>query len=329
MGTTNTTDTQGDGTTLDFDYVIEGEVIDRPVVDQEDDTNLERDPLDVIDDDDEDERETHDEGLIEGTSDEREAIRERRRLERKTRKEAQRAREEDLRNQVRARDRQLEELTNRLSAVENRTSGADISRIDEGIRQTNAAYDFFKQQLAKATTEGNGDAAAEATEKMFQVRQRAAELDSLKKNMVKANTAPQPLDARMVNHANGWMKKNSWYSPENSDSDSQVVTALDRALASEGFDPSTEAYWEELTRRTEKYLPHRVKRGKIETVEKTPRSPVPAGKPRGGNPAKGGAFTLSRDRVEAMKEAGVWDDPKARNDMIRRYREADQNAKKG
>jgi hypothetical protein len=46
---------------------------------------------------------------------------------------------------------------------------------------------------------------------------------------------------------------------------------------------------------------------------------------RGNTPADSeGGFKLSAERVKAMKEAGIWDDPERRQKMITKYRELDK-----
>ena len=43
--------------------------------------------------------------------------------------------------------------------------------------------------------------------------------------------------------------------------------------------------------------------------------------------AKPGTITLSRDRVQAIKDAGAWDNVEKRNKMIRAYASYDRNNK--
>jgi len=51
---------------------------------------------------------------------------------------------------------------------------------------------------------------------------------------------------------------------------------------------------------------------------------------RESSPAtKLGEFRLDPERVRAIKEAGMWDDPKQRKRMIDKYVEFDRQQKKG
>jgi hypothetical protein len=79
----------------------------------------------------------------------------------------------------------------------------------------------------------------------------------------------------------------------------------------------------------QKYLPHRF------NVSYTGNT----GSTRGGNPKPPTessnqtatktttGYRLSPDRVKAMKEAGIWEDPTARREMIKSYMDFDKQAK--
>lgn len=315
---------EGSSDELDFELLIEGEESNPPPDNPPDNSppDDDRSDDDHPDDGHLDDDDRPDDGH---QDDDRETIQERRRQERRARKERQRQQVSDLRSQLAIRDQMLAELNARISQVEDRSSTADLTRIDAGIQQAEQHYHFHKSELARATSEGDGQLAADATEKMLQAQVRHNQLKQLKQRMAPQPQA-QPLDPRMVSAAKDWMERNRWYDPSGGDQDSQIVLAIDRQLAQERLDPTTDSYWDELSHRVEKYLPHRVKRGKIEIVEGGSRNPNPPPS-RGASGPKSGkkeTYTLSRERVEAMKEAGIWDDPTARADMIRRYREMDR-----
>ena len=324
---------------LEFDLILEGDDQEHLDVDQELPEPPEESPNPPQDapdpDDDDSDEDDHRENSEELSTEEKKSIQERRREERRRRKEFHRNQVTDLRAQLAVRDQMLEELNQRLNSVEHRGTEAELTRVDAGINQAAQNYNYYKSELARATSESDGEAAAEATEKMLQARVRHAELTNLKKQMTSTRQSPTPpLDPRMVDSAREWMSRNNWYDPKGQDQDSQVVLTIDRQLARENFNPNTSSYWDELTRRVEKYLPHRVKRGKIEIVgggNQNPNPPPSRGASSGATQGKKrDSFTLSKDRVQAMKEAGVWEDPKKRNDMIRRYQEMDrQNRQQG
>ena len=259
--------------------------------------------------------------------DEREAIRARRREERKHRKEAQREREDTLRRELAARDAIINEMRGRLDAVERRNTGSEVAQLENAKKQAAQAYHYFKDQIRLGTEAGNGAAVAEATEKMMQAQRRFDELTHYERAYKGQQSAPQPLDPRLVNQAQEWMSRNSWYDPAGSDTDSRITLTVDQQLAQEGWDPTTREYWQELDKRVKKYLPHRASSGKISNNK--PRSVV-TGSGRESVSASGsaaGSYRLSAERVQALKDAGIWDDPKQRAEAVKRFREYDQQNK--
>ncbi len=258
--------------------------------------------------------------------DEREAIRERRREERKHRKVAQREREDSLRRELAVRDNLINEMKGRLDAVERRNTGSEVAQLEQAKKQTAQAYAYYKEQIRLGTEAANGAVVAEATEKMLQAQRKFDELTNYEKAYKQQRSTPQPLDPRLINHARSWMERNSWYDPGGRDADSRITLTIDQALAEEGWDPTTQEYWQELESRIKKYLPHRVNRGKITSK---PRSVVTgSGRESAASSGNGGgSYKLSAARVQALKDAGVWDDPKQRADAVKRFREYDQEHK--
>jgi hypothetical protein len=160
---------------------------------------------------------------------------------------------------------------------------------------------------------------------MVLASRRYEDLNRIKQQTQQAQNQPSPIDPILQNHGRKWMEKNDWYDPNSGDEDSAIALAIDRTLAGEGWNPRTPEYWTELQRRVEKRLPHRGKLGYNKLTDSKPRSVV-TGSGRESSGSGGGSvgYTLSKEHVQAMKDAGVWDDPKKRADMIRRYREADR-----
>jgi hypothetical protein len=137
---------------------------------------------------------------------------------------------------------------------------------------------------------------------------------------------PNELAAEVQRNAERWLKKNSWFDTQARDTDSRIAKVIDQELAADGWDPSDSEYWDELDSRLSARLPHRytAKGGN------TKRSAGPTASSRVANTssAKPGTITLSRERVNAIKDAGAWDDVEKRNKMIRAYASYDR-ANKG
>jgi len=104
---------------------------------------------------------------------------------------------------------------------------------------------------------------------------------------------------------------------------------IDKKLTAEGFDPSTPDYWDELDERLEKYVPQKVNRGYNDSSvrKERPRSVVTSSGRESTASTRGNEFRLSPDRVAAMKEAGMWDNPELKQKAIRKYAEWDRTNK--
>lgn len=260
-------------------------------------------------------------GDTEDDENEREAIRARRREERKHKKEAIREREATMRRELAARDAIINEMRERLNAVERRNQGSEVAQIDNAIQDSANAYNYWKQQIAIGTQTMDGNVVAEATEKMLLAQRKFEELNRVRNGYQQRQQQPTPLDPRLAQHAKGWMEKNKWYNPAGTDIDSKVALAIDTALAEEGWNPTTPQYWEELDSRVKKYLPHRAAQPARATRT---NSPV-AGSGRDSAPAKSsGTYKLAPERVQAIKDAGMWNDPAKRDAMIKSYQDYDR-----
>ena len=249
------------------------------------------------------------------TEEEREEIRTRRRAERKSRSQRNRERVETLERNLQAVIDQNKTLQQQVSSIQNVNVGSQLAQIDAAIDTANKAAEHFKGVIAVAATRNDGRTIAEATEYMIASRQRAKELSDFKQNATRAINAPKPLNPALISKSQEFLAKNKWYGgPTSSDPDSKVLTALDNSLTAEGWDPTSDSYWAELGKRSEKYLAHR-----SQGTQPKPRASVP-GASSGGS-GDGSPFVLSKDQVDAIKSAGMWDDPAKRAKLIKNYQQ--------
>jgi hypothetical protein len=282
------------------------------------------------DDDEADERlsstEQHDEqGHSEETDAEREERTERNRQRRRESKDKRKEFVESLKRQVESERAARTQLEQRLSVIERKSSGSEMAQLDRAEQEAINAYNQFKDINAKAIEQANGTVAIEAQERMFEARQKVIQLREIKTAMGRKQNAPAPLDPRLVTHADKWMKANDWYDPSGKDQDSAVTLTVDNRLAAEGWDPTTPEYWDELSVRIKKYLPHRAKMGYNTGSDAGRRNPPPvSGSGRESSGSGSTSYKLSADRVSALKESGMWDDPKQRAEAIKRYQAYDK-----
>lgn len=263
------------------------------------------------------------------TDAEREAIRERRRQERKDIKARRREKDETFRRELQARDSVINQMRAELDVINRRNTGSEQAQLETAKKEANRIYNHFKDQIRVGTESGNGALVAEATEKMMMAGQRVRDIENIEKSFKQRGQTPPPLDPRIQNAAKTWAEKNKWYDVRGRDADSKIVLTIDRTLAEEGFDPTTPDYWNELDARLKKYLPHRANSARVTPSPKPKSTVAGSGRESSATPNKG-TFRLSAERVQAIKDMGAWDDPVARNKMIKQYVSYDKvNGKEG
>lgn len=258
------------------------------------------------------------------------ALREAKRARRKAKRELVKKTNQEKDHRLAMLQKQNQDLMERLSAVERKTHSADIARIDKAIEDQELRLKYARMKIAEATSAGDGEAVAKAQEMWYESRQQLETLKNFKQTAATPRQQNNIPDPRLQQNAAEWMDRNKWYKPDAKDLDSKIAKQVDEALMSEGWDPTSEEYWEELDNRLQQYLPHRYNRRADENSSSSrsrPRSMVTSSGRE--SPASAGGrntFTLSAEQVRAMKDAGFWDDPEKRARMIKRYaQEARQN----
>lgn len=289
------------------------------VLAEDDDTN--DDDIIIVDDstnDDDDARL----GNTDENSDEREAIRERRRLEKQDRK-ARRGKAIDrdkleldfLRNRN-------NDLERRISSQEQRAHQGDLNNLDQEIAKTSQEAEMADRVIAKAIESGNGEDVTKAMRFRDQAIAKFNHLSQVKQQ-AQAPVQRNTVDDATMAHAREFLEDNSWYDPKGNDEDSAIVLAIDQALSKDGFDPKTEDYWDELRDRVARRLPeHFEKKGRIARGGPTvgsSREHVPSSTRK--------EIYINPERKQALIDAGVWDDPVLRMKYVKRYAEYDKKNK--
>ena len=262
----------------------------------------------------------------------REAIRAARREERKLKKQIHREKTKESNHLINALKKQNQQLAERLASLETRTSGAELARVEKVMDDTQVQIEYAKMKMKEAVSSQDGESLVRAQELMYEAQRKYESLKSLKDSATRQMSQPQKQNIQLPDplvqrNAADWMSRNSWYDPAGKDLDSELTQSIDKRLTEEGYDPSSTDYWEELDDRLTKYLPHRYSQPKNEPAQQRRRSPV-TGTGRESSPTRGGnTFTLSPERVAAIKEMGAWDDPEKRKKMVQRFAEYDRQNK--
>lgn len=224
------------------------------------------------------------------------------------------------------------ELAQRLAELERRTSGAEFARLDKSIEDEQVRLLYARQKIKEATELGDGEALASAQEAWYESRRKLESLEHYKQKAVESASEPKQnvpkVDPSLQRHAADWMNRNPWYNPQAVDRDSKIAKVIDEELAADGWDPTSKDYWMELDNRLQNALPHRYTYSNDERSSiRKPRSVVTSSGKETASSVKGNQLVISPDRVRAMKEAGLWDDPQKRARAIGKYQEFDRVAK--
>lgn len=287
---------------------------------------------DIEDHDDEDaeehDEEDQDDDEIAESDEEREKIREARREERKLKKELKKQRDLTAKNKITTLERRNAELAERLAKVENTAASYQFAQLDKQVEDEATRVEYAKMKMLQAAQSGDAAGQVEYLEQLTDAKQRLAQIQHYKKQQLEAAKAPKQnvpneISTEVQQNATRWLKKNSWYDPQARDTDSRIAKVIDQELATDGWDPSDPEYWDELDSRLSARLPHRYT---AQGGKQTKRSSGPTASSRVANESssKPGTITLSRERVQAIKDAGAWDDVTKRNKMIRAYASYDR-----
>ena len=278
--------------------------------------------------DDHDEgHEESDERLADSLNEEDQERREARRNERKRRRESQRFARDKTKEEMQWLMEQNKALQQRLEAVEHHAITAQKGSLDQNYNTALRTVQYAEQQLAKAIEIGDGAKVPELLRQRDQAMAQAAEINRVKNQFAQQ---PAPQKSEVAERANRWAARNSWFNANGSDPDSLAAKAIDAGLVAEGYDPSTKKYWKELDRRIEARLPHRFADDEDSDYTE-PQQSGRRGPPVGGSreisaPGSKKVF-VSAERIQALKDAGYWDDPVLRQRMLKRYQEADREMK--
>lgn len=254
-----------------------------------------------------------------------------RQLRRKRQKERQKENMKRTREENAILLQKLAAAEERLQALETRNVQSDAQTAEQRYNYAMAQIRAAEQQLKEAFETGDGEKAVQAQRLREQSSVAAKEAEDLKKKLSnpQLQSKVSVMDPMTETYAQQWMRKNPWFNPSGADEDSAIARAIDEAWANEargkGISPSSEQYWDELDARVNRRL------GRDDGERKHRKSAPPVtGRGDSSRPSTSSdnKVYLSSERIKALKDAGVWDNPETRKRYIRRFQEYDkQNAR--
>ena len=225
------------------------------------------------------------------------------------------------------RSKRNEELARRLAAVESASASYQFAQLDKAIEDEATRVEYAKMKLVQAAQSGDANAQVEYLEQLQDAKNKLAQIQAYKKQQIEEakrpkQNVPNQISTEVQRNATEWLKNNKWYDPNARDTDSRIAKVIDQDLAAEGWDPADPEYWEELDNRLSARLPHRYA-AKSNAPVKRP-NPTASSRTANSGAKSGQTITLSRERVQAIKDAGAWDDPAKRSKMIKAYAQFDR-----
>lgn len=252
---------------------------------------------------------------------------------RERRQRAKNAKDRDKR-ELEFQRRELARVDGELRQFRRQQMLTQAQGLDRTIRESQEKAQRYDSISAAAITKQQGQDAVDATRYADQYRREAQQAEFQKNQLLQAAQAePAQAVPPHVPLARRWMEEHSWYTDDGSE-DSRIVKAIDDKIASEGYDPTSQSYWDELSRRVQKRLPQHNEPDDEEEVATTTssRQRTRSGPPVGGTSsatssrtaAGGTEYHISAERKQALIMAGYWDDPKMRLKMAKRYADQDR-----
>jgi hypothetical protein len=222
---------------------------------------------------------------------------------------------------------QNDQLMRRMQALEGNSIAQNENAIEQRLHEAMQEAYTAEQIIAKAVEAGNGDDVATAMRLRDEAKQRAAQLQGVKHQLqyAKQQAAQPQVDQRVTNYAQEWLQANPWYDPSGRDEDSAITKAIDNSLAAEGWDPRSEVYWHELTRRVAARVSDDDAPSRRDAAPKRKAPPIGGGREHAPASTRKEVY-VTPERKQAMIDAGVWDDPVARNRYLKAYQDYDKQS---
>jgi hypothetical protein len=279
-------------------------------------------------DDDEDD---HSDGGSTGDP-ERDALRERRRLEKLERKQRREAAIKRDKIELDFLRKQNDTLERRMAAQEQRAAQTDVGNYAAQAQQARQEAETAERVIAKAVEAGNGDDVAKAMRYRDEAIARANQLTYAQQQaqqnaqrIAQTPRPPAPADQRVLELANDFLTTHKeWYDPQGRNEESAIVLAIDQGLVRDGYDPASEDYWDELKNRAARRLPERFGKAAQKTDREARGGPAVGSGREHAPQSTRKEIHISPERKQALIEAGVWDDPVLRMKYAKRYAEYDR-----
>lgn len=310
----------------DFD-IVEVDASGNPIAEAKpaEEKPAEEKPVEVADaDDDEDDEDTR---LGDNEEDhEGDSPAEKNRKQRQARKARRERAKAMAEEQMQLMREQNEALMQRIALLEQNAVGSGAEQLKQQREKLLNDVRMADDVRAAAISAGNGADMVRAEQIRDQLRGEVNQIEARLQQIDQARQQAQqrPQVTPVQQYGAQWLQANPWYDPKGGDTDSATAKRIDSELAAEGWDPNTPSYWRELTARCA---------DAFERGEKPASQPARKGPPVGTRTehappsTRNNEIRVTPERKAAMIEAGVWDDPARRKQVLKAYRDYDNQSK--
>lgn len=242
-----------------------------------------------------------------------------RRRRRNSARRAAAAQSQAVIGQLAGRVQQLEAV---LSDVGRSQIGLAASEIESQMRFLQGKIREIDAAMARAIKDGNSDDYVQAQSFRDEARDRLQGLDFQRRRLAAEmqpaaapsyapppapSGRPQP-DPRAVRLSERFMERHPWFDPEDLEhEESQMVVAIESALAAEGSNPATKKHWIELENRV-RARSLGEEDGNVAKSSGGNYRPTAGRDSGGGRPAGTTRFTLTQEMKEALDAEGLLDE---------------------
>jgi hypothetical protein len=277
----------------------------------------------VVDEDERSEAHANDEddgedARLSDDNEDREQIRIRRREEKAERAQRRKAAMERDKQELNYLRQIVSEQERRMRNLEHNTATQKFVALEQRIQEAAEEVKAAEYIISQAVNAGNGEDVAQAIRIRDEAIQSVKQLQSYKARAQQPAQQQQrqpqaePISMKL---AKDWAESNDWFDPNGGDEKSKKMLEIDKGLINEGYNPESLEYWRELDKRAEQLT----KRGRG-------GPPIGSGREYVSSTGRNEVY-LSPERVDALKQLGVYGDKAAMAPYLKQYAKWDRENK--
>lgn len=254
-------------------------------------------------------------------NEDREQIRVRRREEKAERAQRRKAAMERDKQELNYLRQIVSEQERRMRNLEHNTATQKFVALEQRIQEAAEEVKAAEYIISQAVNAGNGEDVAQAIRIRDEAINAVKQLQGYKARVQQPRQQQQPQQAQPQNEpmsmklAKDWADSNQWFDPSGGDEKSKKMLEIDKGLINEGYNPDSLEYWRELDKRAAPLI----KRGRG-------GPPIGSGREHVSSTGRNEVY-LSPERVDALRQLGVYGDKAAMAPYLKQYAKWDRENK--